>query len=371
MSDRLWVGTRKGLFRLDRISGNWKITATKFLGVSVPMVLADPRDGAVYAALGHGHFGAKLHRSDDGGETFVEIGVPTYPPKPEGLDDRDGNGQPLAWTLTGIWALEAGHASEPGALWCGTIPGGLFRSDDRGATWSLVRSLWDDPRRNRWFGGGADLPGIHSVCVDPRDPKRVFVGVSCGGVWLTEDGGATWDVRADGMRAEFMPPDRQGDPLIQDPHRVVACAASPDHLWAQHHNGVFKTTDAGRSWTELKVPPSSFGFAAAVHPKDPNVAWFVPGVKDEVRIPVDGKLVVARTRDGGRTFDVLTRGLPQEHAYDLVLRHALDIDRSGDRLAFGSTTGSLWLTEDGGDAWTHLSAHLPPIYVTHFDHTPR
>ncbi|HEY7215268.1 MAG TPA: exo-alpha-sialidase, partial [Thermoanaerobaculia bacterium] len=234
-------------------------------------------------------------------------------------------------------------------------------------SWELNRPLWDNPDRQKWFGGGADIPGLHSVCVDPRDSRRVLVGVSCGGAWLTEDGGATWTCRAQGMRAEYMPPERQFDPVIQDPHIVVQCREEPEKLWAQHHNGIFRTTDGAGSWQEIEdVPPSAFGFAVAVHPQDGDTAWFVPAIKDERRIPVDGKVVVTRTRDGGRSFEVLREGLPQEHAYDLTFRHALDIDGSGDRLAFGSTTGSLWVTEDQGDHWQTVSTHLPPVYCVRF-----
>lgn len=169
------------------------------------------------------------------------------------------------------------------------------------------------------------------------------------------------------MRAAYTPPEQAGDPNIQDPHQIVRCPSAPDVLWCQHHNGVFRSTDDCASWLEIDdVPPSVFGFAVAVHPADPETAWFAPGVKDECRIPVDGRLVVARTRDGGRTFDVLERGLPGPHAYDLVFRHALAIDATGDRLAFGSTTGGFWITEDQGDTWHTVSTHLPPVHAVRF-----
>ena len=169
------------------------------------------------------------------------------------------------------------------------------------------------------------------------------------------------------MIARYMPPDQQKDPGIQDPHRMVMCRARPDTLYAQHHNGIFKSTDGSTSWTEItKAGPSTFGFAVAVHPAQPDTAWFIPAVKDEQRIPVDGKVVVTRTRDGGQSFDVLSRGLPQQDAYDLVFRHALDIDATGDRLAFGSTTGGLWISEDQGDSWAAVSEHLPPIDCVRF-----
>jgi hypothetical protein len=263
--------------------------------------------------------------------------------------------------------MEPGGPDQKGLLWAGTIPGGLFRSDDGAESWELVRSLWDRPDRLRWFGGGYDHPGIHSIVVDPRDSDRVYIGISCGGVWMTPDCGDTWELRATGMRAEYMPPERAHDPNIQDPHRLVQCAAAPDVLWTQHHNGIFKSVDSGESWEEIKdVPPSTFGFAVAVHPSDPDKAWFVPAVKDECRVPADGKFVVNRTTDGGRTFETVREGLPQRSAYDLVFRHALDIDDTGERLVVGSTTGNLWVSEDQGSSWQGISHHLPPIYCTLF-----
>lgn len=369
MSERCYIATRKGLFTLDRQNGTWSITSTNFLGDNCTLVTHDPRDNRLYAALDHGHFGNKLHASSDGGQTWDELAAPEYPEQPT---DREPEmlkmaGKPWPWSLKLIWSVEPGGADQPGLLWCGTLPGGLFKSTDLGQSWQFVRSLWDEPGRLEWFGGGYDTPGIHAVRVDPRNSQHVRVGVSCGGVWFTEDGGDTWRVTAKGMRAEYMPPERAGDENIQDPHMLVQCKASPDALWVQHHNGIFKSTDGGANWTELtNAKPSVFGFAVAVHPNDPNMAWFVPAIKDEKRIPVDGKVVVTRTRDGGETFDILDRGLPNNHAYDLVFRHALDIDETGDRLAFGSTTGNVWLSENQGDSWTNIATNLPPVYCVRF-----
>jgi hypothetical protein len=369
MSDQILVATRKGLFTVERAGGDasaWRIGAADFLGDNVTIALTDKRDGTRYAALDHGHFGVKLHRARDGGG-WEECAAPTYPPKPEGEVDQDQWGKDIPWSTVRIWALEPGGADEPEVMWCGTLPGGLFRSADNGTSWEMVRTLWDHPQRKEWFGGGADLPGMHSICVDPRDSKCLRVGVSCGGVWQSDDGGETWNCRAQGMRAAYMPPEGQFNPNIQDPHRLVQCRDVPDALWVQHHNGIFRSTDGSKSWGEIEdVKPSNFGFAVAVHPSEPDTAWFVPGIKDELRIPVGGELVVTRTRDGGETFDILRNGLPQEHAYDIVFRHALDIDESGERLAFGSTTGGLWVSEDQGDSWQCVSHSLPPVYSVRF-----
>ena len=168
------------------------------------------------------------------------------------------------------------------------------------------------------------------------------------------------------MRAEYMPPELQMDPYQQDVHRLVQCQGQPSGWWAQHHNGVFRSTDGSKSWQEIEIPPSSFGFAVVVHPADANTAWFVPGVSDQRRIPVDGRVIVTRTRDGGKTFESLTKGLPQKHAYDITFRHCLDLDKGGNQLVFGTTTGSVWVSEDQGDSWKAVSEHLPPIYCVRF-----
>jgi len=353
--DNLLVATRKGLLTLARNAGAWSIADTAFAGVPVTAALCDARDGAIYAALKHGHFGAKLHRSDDRGRTWSEIGTPAFP--------AVAAGSPSVFQF---WTLAAGGPAEPGRLWVGAIPAGLFRSDDRGATWSQVRALWDVPERERWFGGGYDDAGIHSVSPDPRDPDRVFVAISCGGVWDSPDGGASWALRGEGLVATYAPPEAANDRAIQDPHRVARCAAAPEVMWMQHHNGMFRSTDAGATWTQLRPPGDDFGFAVAAHPHDSATAWFVPAIKDELRVPRDGALAVTRTRDGGKTFETLRGGLPQRDAFDLVYRHGLDVDATGTRLAMGSTTGALWVSDTAGEDWRLVNAHLPPIYTVAF-----
>jgi hypothetical protein len=369
MSTRCHISTRKGLFTVERGAAGWSIARVSFAGDNCTLAMHDPRSGLLMTALNHGHFGVKLHRSGDGGATWSEVASPRYPEKPADYVPRlPVEGVPAEWSLKLVWALAPGGRDEPGVIWCGTLPGGLFRSSDNGDSWEMNRPLWDEPLREQWFGGGAESPGIHSICVDPRDARHLTIGVSCGGVWITRDGGRTWQVGGSGMRAEFMPPERQFEPNVQDPHLVAQCAADPDVLWVQHHNGIFRSTDAAGSWTEIGgVKPSAFGFAVAAHPRDGDTAWFVPAVKDEKRYPADGRVVVNRTSDGGRTFQTLTRGLPQAHAYDLIYRHALDVDETGDRLVMGSTTGSLWISEDAGDSWQTVSSNLPPVYAACFE----
>jgi hypothetical protein len=359
MADQLHVATRKGLFALARTPHGWDVAAADFLGDPVSAVLPQA-DGIVYAALDLGHFGAKLWRRDrDGG--WQERAAPAFPPRP-----ADAADDPHPWSLGKIWVLEPGGVS--GRLWAGTMPGGLFRSDDGGASWSLIEALWRLPERRQWTGvAGGEQPGINSVLIHPRDPADIRIGVSTAGVWASGDGGAAWRLINRGLYAEYMPPERREDPVAQDVHRLARCAAHPDIVWCQHHNGVFRSEDGGATWRELTaIRPSKFGFAVAAHPHDPDTAWFVPALKDERRIPVDAKLAVARTRDGGRSFEELRHGLPQRHAYDLVWRHALAVDAGGDLVAFGSTSGGVWVSENGGDTWTMIEARLPPVAALRF-----
>jgi photosystem II stability/assembly factor-like uncharacterized protein len=357
----LQVATRKGLFLVEPGRHGWHPGRPHFPGEPVTQVLADPYDGTWYAALRLGHFGVKLKRSTDRGASWTEIATPAFPPKPaEGPWKDDAT----PWSLDMVWSLEAGA----GELWAGGLPAGLFVSRDRGDSWQLVESLWDRPERKEWFGGGYDHAGIHSIVVDPREPRHVTVAISCGGIWQTFDGGASWANTSEGLDAgAYMPPERRFDGNIQDVHRIVSCGAQPDVLWAQHHGGIYRTEDGGKSWKPLPTPaPSAFGFAVAAHPSDPLRAWFVPAHSDAQRMPVDGKLVVNETRDGGSTFQSLGYGLPPVDAYHLVYRHGLAVSADGAIVAMGSTTGGLWISDDDGAHWHCISRDLPPIAMVRF-----
>ena len=349
-NDRAWVATRKGLFELRPSGGTWRIQRVSFLGEPVTMLLPPDEQGRMLAALNLGHYGVKLHASGDAGATWQEVSTPSFPEQPQAAA-----GPP--WKLALIWSLERVGQE----VWAGTIPGGLFRSADFGQSWQLVDALWQRAERLEWFGGGYDAPGIHSICPHPSQPGETLLGISCGGAWRTIDGGTQWQLAASGMRADFMPPEMADNQNVQDPHRIQRCTAQPHVLWCQHHGGIWRSTDNAASWHELKAPLSSFGFAVAVHPQDGETAWFVPGIKDEKRVPVNGALVVNRTRDGGRSFESLRAGLPQQDCYDLVYRHGLDVAGDGRTLLMGSTTGHLWASSDAGENWRAVSQHLPPI----------
>jgi photosystem II stability/assembly factor-like uncharacterized protein len=362
---RLIVGTRKGLFLLARAArGGWKIDGYLLAAAPVPYAFRDERDGVLWASQDHGHWGAKLKRSRDEGRTWEDVAPPKYP-KTARIKPWTLGGKKIPATLAYIWVIAPGGADQPERIYLGTEPGGLFRSDDGGATFHLVTGLWNHPSRlEKWFGGGRDNAGIHSVLVDPRDSRRVLVGVSCAGVFETTDDGKTWAPRNQGLHADFLP-----DPKAEvghDPHFVDASPAHPDSLWMQNHCGIYRSTNGAKSWQRVSREGNAahFGFAVAVDGEDPRTAWVVPAISDTHRTAVRGALCVCRTTDGGKTWRELRQGLPQKHAFDVTFRHALD--NAGDTVAFGTTSGNLYVSEDRGQSWTCLANNLPPIYSVRF-----
>jgi len=386
MTHRILVGSRKGTFIVDKRGGRWQPRLSGHPGVGTAFAARDPHTGTLWAALGHGHWGAKLSRSTDGGATWSDASQITYPegarylaPAMPGMDgEPTGPTTVKDATLLKLWVIAFGA---PGQVYVGTIPGGLFVSEDGGESFALNMPLWHHESRGgdlsdgrgagetHWFGtpaseGGEFAPGIHSILVDPRDPARILVAVSTAGVLETRDGGRSWRSRNAGLTNDYLP-----DAVSEwghDPHYVTLCPGQPDHVWQQNHCGVFYSSDGAATWKKVSAPDQGvhFGFPVAVDPEDGRTAWVVPGRSDMQRMAIDGGLFVARTEDGGATWRDLRAGLPQEHAYDVVYRHALD--NSGEVLAFGSTTGNLYVSEDRGDTWQAVAHNLPPIYSVRF-----
>ncbi len=356
--NHLLIGTRKGLVTYKKsVSGKWEYDNTSFIGIPVTIATIDQVTGTWWALLDHGHWGCKLHRSSNG-KDWEELEAPKYP---DGEEIKDG--VPASTKL--LWAFSNGGADRPGTIYIGTEPGGLFRSTDNGDSFELVRGLWDHPsRKDQWFGGGRDHPGLHSILVDPNDSNHIYIGISCAGVFESNDGGDTWHVMNKGLRADYLP-----DPSSeygQDPHLVDWCRVNPKVMWQQNHCGIFRTVDGGNNWSDITEQDgiANFGFAVAAHETNPDVAWVVPGVSDVMRVAVDQSLCVSRTDDGGKTWQHFREGLPQGSAFDITYRHALSL--LGETLAFGTTTGNLYLSNNGGERWETLSNNLPMIHSVEF-----
>jgi photosystem II stability/assembly factor-like uncharacterized protein len=388
MSDRILVGSRKGTFIAEKSRGRWVPRLAGHGGMGVNFVARDPHTGTLWAALGHGHWGAKLSRSSDGGASWTDATQIKYPggarylAPPAPSEDDDPAAPPKRAvlkeaTLLKLWVIAFGP---DGRIYVGTIPGGLFVSSDGGESFELNLPLWNHESRGgdlfesegsgvtHWFGTpaaeGEFAPGIHSIVIDPRNPDRVLVAISTAGVLETTDGGRTWRSRNKGLQMDYQP--NSNAEWGHDPHSVELCPGAPDQVWQQNHCGVFYSGDGAATWRKVSRPESGvhFGFPVAVDAKDGKTAWVVPGKSDMQRMTIDGGLFVARSEDAGETWKELRKGLPQENAYDVVYRHALGI--SGDKLAFGSTTGNLYVSEDRGESWSAVANNLPPIYSVRF-----
>ena len=363
MHNKLLVGTRKGLLIMSRngaANSEWQVESAHFEAIPVVYAFRDRRTDTIWVSLDHGHWGGKLHRSRDGGATWEEVEAPKYP---------EGDRVPPDFTVPAktnyIWLIEPGGRDEPKRLYVGTDPGGLFVSDDCGDSFQLVETLWKHPSNTHWFGAGRDHPGTVAIQVDPRDSRHLTIGISVGGVYVSEDGGESWEARNRGLFADYLP-----DPLHEhghDPHIILASPSNPDVLWQQNHCGIYRSVNRGRQWQDIgdkNGGPAGFGFALAVDARDENVAWVAPAVSAEYRVPVDRALVISRTEDGGASWQDLRSGLPQQHCYDLVFRHALDV--RGDTLAFGTTAGNFYLSDDRGDNWRCLTNNLAVVYSLRF-----
>jgi len=352
---RLLVGTRKGLFRIERRRDGWHIGEPEFLGVPILNAKSDPRDGSVWACAGHGHWGAKLYVARGEGAAFEERPCPAFP---EGFEidavTEFGHRKEKA-VVKSLYTIEP--VGDAGRYLVGCDPGALFESNDGGESWTINEPLWTLRNEHNWFEGGGGVM-LHTVIEDPRDPRRLRVAVSCAGVYETTDGGGSWAPRNEGVRVDFLP--EKFPEYGQDTHMLRQGSVDPDVLWQQNHCGNFRSTDGGRTWVDVtEGMPSTIGFCIALDEADDRVAWTVPMQSDECRVAPGGALVCCRSDDGGASWRALRRGLPQQHCYDIVFRHALDA--RGGTVVFGTTCGSLFASEDRGESWDSLATSLPPV----------
>jgi photosystem II stability/assembly factor-like uncharacterized protein len=342
------VGTRKGLFRLhgDDDRRSWEVEGPLLKGWEVFHAVRDARSGSLFACTNNWVYGGVVHRSEDDGATWE---------RSEGL----GLPEESELTLEKTWHVEPGHESQPQTLWLGAAPGALFRTDDGGASWQPVRGILEHPTRERWMPGAGGMC-CHSITLDRSDAQRLYVGISAAGAFRTDDGGETWTPINRNVAADFMPDDPYPE-VGQCVHKLLAHPAAPERLWQQNHCGVYRSDDRGETWERLDGNglPSSFGFALALHPREPDTAWVVPEEGADNRVTSGGRLGVYRTRDGGETWEERPA---QEPAWAAILRE----NGASDRLDpvgvyFGTQSGSVFVSPDEGETWVEAARHLPPV----------
>ncbi|MEP9381323.1 exo-alpha-sialidase [Nocardioides sp. KR10-350] len=352
MATVLMVGTRKGLWvgRSDDARETWEFTGPHFDLQEVYSCMVDTRGGTprLYAGATSMWIGPQVHISDDLGETWKEAAQP-----PRFPDDVDAS-------VERIWALAPG--AEPGTVWAGTEPGAVFTSYDGGETFGLQRSLWDHPHRPEWnagFGGQA----FHTLLPHPTDPEEALVAISTGGVYATTDGGASWAPRNRGIKVVFAPDGQEYPEFGQCVHKMARHPSRPERIYLQNHGGVYRSDDAGGSWTSIADGlPSDFGFPMVVHPHEPDTVFVFP--LDDRRCPPDGKALVWRSTDAGETWQPYGAGLP-DPCYVAVLRDAMTTDDHGPEvgagLYAGFRNGEVLVSTDAGGSWRVAAENLPDV----------
>ena len=345
----VWVGTRKGAFVFRSTNRkSWDIDGPFFRGWEVNHVAADPRDPKrIYAAVNSAWFGPHIHASANGGKTWK--------PSDEGFEIKS-----LPETkLARAWHIEPGHADRPGEVWAGADPGVLFRSDDWGKGWQEVTSLNTHATRAKWTPGGGGMM-VHSIQCLSKD--SIVVGLSAAGAFRSGDGGATWTPHNGGVRADFLP--KKFPEVGQCVHHLLAHPRKPNQLYQQNHCGVYRARIDASNWTDIsRGLPTRFGFCMAVPAEEDETLFTVPIEGSNFRCNRKGRLQVGRSRDGGKSWTLLGKGLPQKNAYLLVLREAMASDaQSPAGVYFGTTGGQVFYTRDAGDSWHALAEHLPPVY---------
>jgi hypothetical protein len=349
----LMVGTTKGafLFTANSERRSWQADGPHFPGEEVYALALDQRGAGpvLWAAPGSAFWGCTLRRSDDLGASWSDKDErPVKFPEASGL------------SLKRIWQICPGRESEPDVLYLGVEPSCLFESRDGGASWSPVDGFLEHEHRQYWTPGNGGLC-MHTILPHPKDRERMLVAFSTGGVYGTADGGATWSPRNKGVRADFLP-DKHPE-FGQCVHKVVHHPARPERLFLQNHWGLYRSDDWAESWLDIaNGVPSDFGFGMAIHPHDPDTVYIVPLESDAFRCVPEAKLRVYRTRDAGDSWQAMTRGLPQQGAYETVLRDGLATDTADPAgVYFGTRSGKVYASVNDGESWRLVAEGLPPV----------
>jgi photosystem II stability/assembly factor-like uncharacterized protein len=358
---RVLVGTRKGAFVLesDGKRQNWDVGGPFFGGWEIYHVKGSPADpNRLYASQSSGWFGQIVQRSNDGGRTWEAVGNKfVYDGVPGTHQWYDGSPHP--WEFKRVWHLEPA-LTDPDTVYAGVEDAALFRTTDGGQNWSEMPGLRGHGSGPHWQPGAGGLC-LHTILLDPSNPKRMFIAISAAGAFRTDDGGTTWLPINRGLKSQGIP--NEEAEVGHCVHRIAMHRSRPNVLFMQKHWDVMRSDNAGDSWTEVSGNlPTDFGFPIDVHAHEPETIYVVPIKSDSEHYPPEGKLRVYRSRSGGNEWEALTKGLPQQDCYVNVLRDAMSVD-SLDKcgIYFGTSGGQVYASADAGDTWSAIVRDLPPV----------
>jgi photosystem II stability/assembly factor-like uncharacterized protein len=286
-------------------------------------------------------------------------------------DTSSANGKPLTthqwydgtqhpWEFKRVWHLEP-SLTDPDTVYAGVEDAGLFRTTDGGESWHEVAGLRGHASGPSWAPGAGGMC-LHTILLDPANPKRIYVAISAAGTFRTEDAGTTWKPINRGLHSQYIPnPEAEVGHCV---HKIAMHPSRPNTLFMQKHWDVMRSNDAGESWQEVSGSlPTDFGFPITVHAHEPETIYVVPIKSDSEHYPPDGKLRVYRSRTGGSEWEALGRGLPQHDCYVNVLRDAMAVDSLDScGLYFGTTGGQVYASVDDGDSWIPIVRDLPTVF---------
>ena len=358
---RVLVGTKKGAFILtsDGKRKSWEVSGPHFAGWEMYHVKGSPVDpDRIYASQTSGWFGQQVPRSDDGGKTWTPMDNKfAYDGVPGTHQWYDGTPHP--WEFKRVWHFEPSR-TEADTVYAGVEDAALFKSTDGGKSWHELSGLRGHGTGPHWQPGAGGMC-LHTIVLDAKDPKRIFVAISAAGAFRSDDGGASWKPINKGLSSKYIPdPNAEVGHCV---HRIAQHKAKPNTLFMQKHWDVLRTDNAGDSWTKVSGNlPTDFGFVIDVHAHEPETVFIVPIKSDSEHFPLDGKLTVYRSKTGGNEWQAMTKGLPQKDCYVNVLRESMAVDSLDPcGVYFGTTGGQVYGSADGGDSWAPIVRDLTAV----------